>query len=238
MTRNFLDPIPRGAARRSAWRATWVALMAMLGTLPLSTAAAPAAVSVPLLATTDEVPMPAAETFVDPRELVALGGRLLFNAYHPALGQTLWALDAERATVEQLIDVRPGFRGSAPSGLTVFDGQVYFTADDGRSGFEFWRSDGTRAGTRLVKDIAAGPEASVPAFLTVYRGALYFAASAAPKDLQGHRLWRSGGDAATTQPVRGAEALANPRQLTVAGDKLYFTATDPAHGQELWVLGW
>lgn len=175
-----------------------------------------------------------AQAIIDPRGLTVLNNRLLFNAFHKDHGQALWSVDPETLALERLTTrMRPGFRGAAPSWLTVFDGKLYFAADDGVSGMELWRSDGTPGGTSPVKDIAAGESGSTPAALQVLGDALYFVAAAAPMEF---RLWKTQGDAASTVAVAGAEQLANPGQLTVVGNRLFFAATHSRYGNELWVI--
>ncbi len=52
-------------------------------------------------------------------------------------------------------DIRPGARGSFPSGYVAMGGRLYFVANDGTSGVELWSSDGSRDGTVRVADIHA-----------------------------------------------------------------------------------
>jgi len=172
------------------------------------------------------------DAFVEPRELVMLGNRLLTNAFHPTIGQSLWAVDPETGASERLLET-PGFRGAFPSSLTLFGGAVYFAADDGVIGLELWRTDGTKAGTRLVKDLNPGSEPSTPGGFQVFGDTLYFVARAGP---EGFRLWKTAGDAGSTVMAPGAERLANPRQLTVAGGRLFFSASDNDTGHELYVI--
>ena len=171
-------------------------------------------------------------TFIEPRELVDLGGRLLFNAFNDEVGQALWVLDPGSGAVDRLTEMRPGFRGAAPSSITVFDGRAFFAADDGWHGMELWSSDGTKGGTAIVKDLFAGEAGSIPNSLSVFGDRLFFVARSGAES----RLWKTGGSAGTTEPVRAEPGLRNPRQLTRVGSRLFFTARDEAHGQELWVI--
>ena len=215
-------PVPRRLLRAAVWTAVIASFAPSVD----------AAQQMPPTSSTTSTASIAAD-LADPRQLTPLGERLLFVAYHPSISQALFSVSSKTGAIEQLSAVSPGYRGAFPSGLVRFNDSVYFAMNDGRSGLELWASDGTAAGTRQVLDIEPGAEDSTPAGMTVFDGQLYFSTrrgTAAP------RLWSTRGDRASTQPVAGAAALGNPRQFTVAGARLYFTATDQEHGQELWAI--
>ena len=113
------------------------------------------------------------------------------------------------------------------------------------AGNELWRTDGTTAGTLRIDDVFRGSQGSDPAFLSSFGDYLYFAATNAE---EGRELWRTKGSS-----VGGAEMVAlagtsklgkkgiypgatssNPTELTVADNYLFFAATDPYRGRELW----
>jgi ELWxxDGT repeat protein len=121
-----------------------------------------------------------------------------------------------------------------------FDGFVLFAAHTEEQGWELWRSDGTTAGTRLVRDIRHGPASSSPRALRAVGGALLFAAD---DGVHGRELWRSDGTASGTRLV--AESWPGPTSGLPAEDdpwfgggrlegRVYFAASDPLHGRELW----
>ncbi len=96
-------------------------------------------------------------------------------------------------------DIRPGPKGSRPTGLARIAGTLYFSANDGVHGYELWKSDGTAAGTVRVDDIRPGPKGSRPAYLTAVDDTLFFVAD----DGNGHAgLWKSDGTAAGTVFVK------------------------------------
>jgi ELWxxDGT repeat protein len=119
--------------------------------------------------------------------------------------------------------------------LTVIGNTLYFTLNDRYgAGNELWKTDGTEAGTVLVKDVFEGSSGSNPHALAELNGELYFRADAPLRD----SLWKTDGTPENTvlvkefQGGRGGSAFAS-KTLKV-GNKLYFTAYDPATGWELW----
>src|SRR5206468_1625461 len=128
-------------------------------------------------------------------------------------------------------------------GLTAVGGKLFFVATDPTHGRELWKSDGTAAGTRLVRDIKPGSGSSDLFGLTAVGGKLFFTTT---DPTHGYELWWSDGTAAGTQLVRdiypgGGSSLDpyNPNPgvfvgLTDVGGRLFFAATDPTHGNELW----
>jgi ELWxxDGT repeat protein len=110
--------------------------------------------------------------------------------------------------------------------ITPLAGVLYFSATDAVHGTELWRSDGTEAGTYLVKDIVEGEYNSSPQYLVTFNTALYF-------KVKDSELWKSSGTAEGTTLV--ATLPGDFFNLTVAGDRLYFSGAATASGTELWV---
>jgi len=111
-----------------------------------------------------------------------------------------------------------------------------------QAGAELWRTDGTAEGTQRLEDIYEGSGSSNPAYMTSFDGYLYFAATSM---IQGRELWRSGGGPGEAQMVSIAgsdtgifpgSGSADPQDITVSGALLFFAASDPLRGRELWFL--
>ncbi|HEX5086971.1 MAG TPA: ELWxxDGT repeat protein [Nocardioides sp.] len=189
-----------------------------------------------------------------PSSLTAVG-ETLFLLAGSTHGTELWKSNGTKAGTVLVKTLNPGGMSNDydydPASLTAAGTLLYFTDDDETHGRELWKSNGTKAGTVLVKDIYPGgfdsdgyryPNESYPSFLATVGGKLYFAAT---DSTRGRELWSSNGTKAGTLLVKdirpGTEGdyplSSSPSYLTALGDKLFFTATDGVHGEELWRSG-
>ena len=115
---------------------------------------------------------------------------------------------------------------------------LYFAFDDGIHGKEFWRTDGTEEGTYLVKDIREGEVGSVPSGFVVWENHIYF--SAMDSTTTGYELWKSDGTEDGTAMLKDIYPGDNWDESSYPADfiefkgKLYFSAEDEDHGDELW----
>jgi ELWxxDGT repeat protein len=161
-----------------------------------------------------------------------VGDKLFFSAYD-GKGQELWVTDGTVAGTHRTRDINPGSASSDPYPLGVLNGRIYFTANNGTLGAELWRSDGTKAGTVLVKDIRHGAASSSPYSAASANGALVFSA----KTGAGVEVWQTKGTKATTTMVADiapGSASSNPFGFWHYKNEVFFFATDPTHGLELW----
>lgn len=91
----------------------------------------------------DLMPGPGGST---PTDYTEIGGRAVFAAFLPSVGEELAVTDGTIAGTGLLADLRPGFANSNPSGFLPFREEVLFVADDGL-GSRVFRTDGTPGGT-------------------------------------------------------------------------------------------
>jgi ELWxxDGT repeat protein len=168
-----------------------------------------------------------------PRELTALGERMVFVADDGLAGQELWATSGTAATTARVRDIRPGAAASAPQELMVFGSRVLFSADDGVNGRELWVSDGTEAGTVLLADVRPGAESSSPTAFAVVGTRAYFLAD---DGVHGLELWITDGTPSGTRLV--ADLAPGPESSSLgqglaAGPLLVFPMFAPG-GHRLW----
>jgi ELWxxDGT repeat protein len=177
-------------------------------------------------------------SYEHPQGFAALNGLVLFWAYDASHGTELWRSDGTPAGTHLLKDIYPGPNGSFSGYQALLNGQLFFTAQDGVHGIQLWRSDGTAAGTRMVTDNLLDPYD-----LHAVNGRVVFIAD---DGVHGNELWSSDGTAAGTYLVQdinpgGGSAFrylgytGDPDNITVAGDKAFFSATDGAHGYKVWI---
>jgi ELWxxDGT repeat protein len=154
-----------------------------------------------------------------------------------------------------VLELLPGNASNYVSGgfLALGDGRALFAASNGSEGTELWVTDGTDAGTALVKDINPGPTGSYPGVSGV-RGMISLgdgrALFGAEDSLHGRELWISDGTEAGTTLLADlapgtisyypgsseSPASGNPANFTaLAPGRILFTASDPEHGNELWI---
>jgi ELWxxDGT repeat protein len=173
-------------------------------------------------------------SWINGRFMATSGHRLLFAAAYGAQWSP-WVSDGTEEGTVMVADIRPGGDAVDPYYDPLISGRdaapapqggFLFAADDG-TGTALWLTDGTPGGTSRLSAAASPHE------MTVFQGAVYFAAS----DSTGVELWKSDGTALGTVQVKDLRAGAgssDPRELTVAGIRLFFRANDVAHGAELW----
>jgi ELWxxDGT repeat protein len=188
-----------------------------------------------------------------PYNLVEFKDRLYFAANDGENGRALFVSDGATEGTQLLVDLRPGessyanFYSSYPNNLFEFNDKLYFTANDDVHGYELFVSDGTTEGTQLLVDLYPGESnygskyGSNPSNLVEFNGKLYFTAN---DDVHGNELFVSDGTAEGTQLLvdlypgesnYGSKYGSNPSNLVEFNGKLYFTADDGVHGNELFV---
>jgi len=163
----------------------------------------------------------------DPRFLTAVGPDLYFS-----VAQNVWKVGATGAPA--FVHIFPGIRDVA-----MLDSHtVLLRIDNNQLNDELWKSDGTEAGTVLLGRFGANTSIRPDPRLVKAGGSVYFAASSRTQtgDVE---LWKTDGTVAGTIRVKdinpGETNASAPIGLTPWGDRVFFSATDPAAGRELWV---
>lgn len=232
----------RARARRAASAAAAAVTLAGAGTAVASPALAGAA---DLQRALDEHCDGATTPGSEPGNLTDVDGTLFFTASDAADGLALWRTDGTAAGTVRLktLGAGDGYYDYGRSSLAEVDGTLFFTVQDD-DGDELWKSDGSTSGTVRVKRFPETDDSSYyggPANLTAVGDTLFFTAD---DGRHGEELWRSDGTAGGTVLVKDITKGAGddsyddysygPSDLTDVGGTLFFSASDDAHGQELW----
>jgi ELWxxDGT repeat protein len=174
----------------------------------------------------------------DPQSLVVVDGKLFFSASTSAYGRELYSYDS--TSVVRLTDLFTGSgNGVVASGpsqkrISGFNGSVYFTGErDNGSGSQLYRYNAQNGTASLV--YAINPTgSSFPASYIVYGKNLYFAAY---DDVHGIELWKYDGSNAPEMVVDlDTIGSSNPINMTLHKNKMYFSASHPDLGAELYML--
>lgn len=151
--------------------------------------------------------------------IVTANNKLYFFANDGGTGYELWESDGTETGTKLVKDINVGESQSPRSGeLITYNNEVYFSAHTGDNDYELWKSDGTEEGTILHHHYNFSGSSN-PANFTLFEGFLYYSS----KD----DLIRTDGTTATKI------SNTDPSNLTVVGDKLFFTAGF-SDGGELW----
>ncbi len=157
---------------------------------------------------------------------------LYFVGSGDALDYALWRTNGTEASTEVIQE----FSGSSPGNLTAVDDNLYFSANISR---ELWKSDGTITETKMIRVFNQGGQLN---YFTSFNNMLFFRAYEGQEFVDTEfrfELWRSDGTITETVRVKdiypGTEGDPSPTYLTVVDNKLFFVATDPNYGRELWV---
>lgn len=173
----------------------------------------------------------------DPLPGALLGGRLIFPATSAA-GVELWSTDGTPSGTRMVKDVVVG-GDLNPRELVVAGSRLFFTGTTPSTGREVFVTDGTAQGTQVASETRGGSDSGQPTGLVAVGSAVLFSAD---NGNQGRELWRSDGTVAGSGMVQDINSLpgsmgpgaGDPRNLTRAGDGVYFSADDGRLGRELW----
>jgi ELWxxDGT repeat protein len=175
-----------------------------------------------------------------PGNLTVVGNKLYFTADNGTNGIELWKYESGAASIVK--DITPNTGGFGPTLLTAVGNTLYFVADStGNFKQQLWKSDGTDAGTVRVKNnLAEAPNLGFgPIGLTATGSTLYFTTNDPATGLE---LWKSDGTDTGTKLVsdiwtgtNGANPNSSfPDSLVNFNGSLYFAASEPTNGREVW----
>ncbi|MDP4254282.1 MAG: hypothetical protein Q8938_09770 [Bacteroidota bacterium] len=175
----------------------------------------------------------------------AMNNELYYVAYDSVHGYELWKTNGTAAGTRMLKDINPGAQDSYICQPIVSNGTLFFDAYDPGHGLELWKTDGTEEGTERIQDIWKGPGGQLYEQPGTYNWPIFTPIMANGKiiitrndGIHGEEPWISDGTDAGTmmiQDIVPGSGGSAPDNYTLVGDKLFFTATTPAYGTELWV---
>ncbi|MCK5831733.1 MAG: hypothetical protein KAH20_15670 [Methylococcales bacterium] len=192
-----------------------------------------------------------------PRNLTNVDHKVFFETQHSVkYAFSLWVSDGTSSGTIQLKQFTNKYNSFINNRINV-NGILYFTiynAENSINHLELWKSDGTSIGTKHIKDFNISYDisnnrilSSGSVRLSALNNTLFFNI-AYYDDIE---LWKSDGTEKGTELVHQFKIssfpypypyiFSNPLptppfHLTNVKDKLFFTATDDAHGEELWVI--
>ena len=160
-------------------------------------------------------------------------GRAFFRLSDLNHGLEPWVSDGTVAGTKLIVDLAPAQEGgSFPQILMAAGGRCFFfTSPDNDETDELWVSDGTAAGTAVAYRF----ESNFFPFRNDF-GSVDWGGRLALFRAQGFdsgEIWVSDGTQQGTSLLHASDVRANG-QMRVVGDRLFFEATDPDHGTELW----
>ena len=157
-------------------------------------------------------------------ELTRVGGRIYFRGYDPVNSYELWTTNGTAEGTRLVRDIAPGAAQSSPHGLTAVGLRLYFRASD-TSGLAVWYTDSATGATNklaLPGNVLPGPN------LGAAGGVFYLT------DYYSGDLWRADGTPKGARNLNAGALNDQTGNLRTAGTRLFFTASDSAHGYEPW----
>jgi ELWxxDGT repeat protein len=155
------------------------------------------------------------------------------------IGRELYSYDAV-SMPSIVMDINPGSGSGNPRFFVTHNNKLYFQATSPITGTELWVHDPIANTTTNLTDINVGPNSSTVANITLLNNKLYFSASNGNDTFPGHtgiELYCY--DIATNTTIQIADIYpgnigSNPTMLSVVNNDLFFVATDPIYGKELY----
>jgi ELWxxDGT repeat protein len=170
----------------------------------------------------------------NPANFCNVNGTVFFTATTPENGTELWKTDGTDLGTVLVADINVGAIGSEPSKLTACGNFLYFVAKR-RTGvleeLKLYNSNGTAAGTK-VKDITDTPITN-PENLVSDGTSLFFSGFSASTGVELCRTWGENGDLMFIHINQQGSASSFPRNLTMIGMALFFSADNGPHGRQI-----
>ena len=176
-----------------------------------------------------------------PSEITKMGNTIYFIARDQSNGLAVWKTDGTAAGTMLIKSIAAVPFFNYPFELRAYNNLLIFHSVDIVNGFNVWKSDGTTAGTQVIKTIYnSNVSPNFRCNFNVINGTCCFKVM---DQEHGMELWTTDGTTAGTQlmkdiwpgPGSGLAGVSYSQSLfSIINDKLYFSANDGIHGEELW----
>lgn len=176
----------------------------------------------------------------NPHNLVIYKNRLVFAADDGIAGNELFMYDPVSQTTSRIYDINAGPDGSDPQSLVVLNDKLYFTAISPAAGRELYVYDGTNV--VRVTDIYPGPGDGIDASadgeikIGAIGNTIYFSGTDGGGMEQQIYMYDPSTNKSSLYAIINFTESAKPSNFISYGNKLYFSANDGAHGNELWAI--
>lgn len=163
-----------------------------------------------------------------------LNGKLYFLATDYIHGITLWSTDGTTGGTQMVNSINPISFTNYGATLLVVNNKLFFNGNDGVHGNQLWVSDGTAQGTQMLTGLNTSGVSDVR-YLTEYKGKVFFKAYT-PNN--GFEIWYTDGTVSGTNMLKDINpggSGAEPGNMTVVNNLLFFLGDNGINGQELWV---
>ncbi|MBI2435681.1 MAG: hypothetical protein HYV26_22735 [Candidatus Hydrogenedentes bacterium] len=172
----------------------------------------------------------------------SIDGLTFFAARTRVHGAELWKTDGTLHGTRLLCDAFPGPPSSGPAQLLCVQDTLYFVAEEPRLGRVVWKTSPPYQAARVVSAYRAGfrlGEISPDSLLASEDGLVISSFSPInPYSLKPHLGFIGHAkDSNSYEPLYTLPAAGDKRmhELTLTGSRLFFTADDGLHGEELWI---
>lgn len=176
-----------------------------------------------------------------PSTITAVGDKVVFRGFDPALGAELFIYDCGALGNElTMMDLNAGAGSSNPLLFIVANNKVFFSAEDVQLGRELFIYDcAALPGSEITTvDINTGSESSFPENFTVVDDKVFFMATGGvdvDEQLFIYDCSAPIGNELNIVDINPGLGSVPPRDFTVLGDKVFFSADDVDLGRELFI---
>lgn len=168
------------------------------------------------------------------RPIAGVNGQVFFTAQNAASGEELFVYDGTN-NPKIAWDINTGTPSSSPDNFTVLNNILYYRANTANEGYELHEFNTATNVEQRLTDIRTGVDSSLTGDIVAFNNMVIFVAD---DSTHGEELWSYNPLNQQVSMVSdinatGTESSA-PRNLTVLGGKLYFSAVETATGRELY----